>query len=247
MNRLRDELHADDPVLGEAAQLARSVSIAPPTMGSQQRVWARLRERKRSAAWQLRPAFVVAFAILLVAVAGAASRLWGRRTHAVSDEARATLGRPDGVARQAAEVAPSPAPSVAAPAELVPPSAPQHKKASRGGVITSPAAVPPPAVAEAEGATPTPRDDDPEAIWVLNAARALRRDHDAGGALRLLARYRDRFPHGDLIEESLALVIEAKAMLNDAGAAAVAEEYLRRFPDGRFRAEALEAVRRFAR
>jgi hypothetical protein len=87
----------------------------------------------------------------------------------------------------------------------------------------------------------------PEAALVLRALRLLRHDHDAAGALRELDSYRARFPDGDLAEEALALSIEARLAIEDAAARSLAEQYLRQFPRGRFRALAELARRRFHR
>jgi hypothetical protein len=93
-----------------------------------------------------------------------------------------------------------------------------------------------------------PRRNDPqESILVLNAAHALRSEHDAKRATKLLDEYLRRYPDGDLVEEGLALAVEARAARNDARAATLAREYLRRFPAGRFRDEARRAVDRFER
>lgn len=54
-----------------------------------------------------------------------------------------------------------------------------------------------------------------------------------------------RYPSGDLAEEALALSIEAFAALDDRAALTLAEDYLRRFPQGRFRDQAEAARRRF--
>jgi len=84
-----------------------------------------------------------------------------------------------------------------------------------------------------------------EANLVHGAMRALRRDHDPRAAIRQLATYHRRFPTGDLTEEALALSIEAFVALDDREALALANEYLRRFPDGRFRDQAERAQHRF--
>jgi hypothetical protein len=83
-------------------------------------------------------------------------------------------------------------------------------------------------------------------VLVLEAARTLRRDHDPRRALALLEQYVQRNPDGDLIEETLALTIQARSQLDDPAAAAVADDYLARFPAGRFRDEAVRAQTRFA-
>lgn len=91
---------------------------------------------------------------------------------------------------------------------------------------------------------PTPRPE--EAALVLGALHSLRHDHDAHGALHQLDAYRSRFPDGDLVEEALALMIEARAALDDREAGPLAAQYIQRYPNGRFREAAERALRRFA-
>lgn len=98
--------------------------------------------------------------------------------------------------------------------------------------------------APAPARAPAPQPD--ESVLVLGALHRLRHDHDARGALVQLDEYRARFPGGDLAEESLALMIEARAALDDRQAGALAAEYMQRYPQGRFRAAAERALRRFA-
>ncbi len=86
-----------------------------------------------------------------------------------------------------------------------------------------------------------------EAIMVVQATRALHEEHDPKRAAHLLENYLQRFPDGDLVEESLALLIEAKSERDDASAAKVASEYLERFPFGRFRQVAERAKERFSK
>jgi hypothetical protein len=74
-----------------------------------------------------------------------------------------------------------------------------------------------------------------EASLVLAGLRLLRRDHDPTQADVLLGRYLERFPQGALVQEALALAIEASvAKGNGRAAAALAEQYIERFPSGRF-------------
>jgi hypothetical protein len=74
-----------------------------------------------------------------------------------------------------------------------------------------------------------------EATLVLAGLRALRRHHDPVQAGVLLARYLNRFPQGVLVQEALAISIEAGQARGDRQAAAqLAGQYLERFPAGRF-------------
>ena len=73
------------------------------------------------------------------------------------------------------------------------------------------------------------------------AVRALRHEHDARRSAELIDEYLHRYPRGDLIEESLALGVEAHAQLDDGRAAPLAAQYLKRFPSGRFRVEVARA------
>ena len=76
--------------------------------------------------------------------------------------------------------------------------------------------------------------------------RALRQDHDAELAAALLDDYLRRWPNGALVEESLALAIEAANARGDARARVFASEYLRRFPNGRFAEPARRTIARTA-
>jgi len=74
-----------------------------------------------------------------------------------------------------------------------------------------------------------------EAALVLAAVRALRREHNPIRAGALLDEYIRRFPQGVLAEEALAVGIEAAVARLDARAARLlAEQYLGRYPAGRF-------------
>lgn len=82
-----------------------------------------------------------------------------------------------------------------------------------------------------------------EAAMVLAGLRALRREHDPHKAGRLLDQYLDRFAGGVLMEEALALGIEAALDRHDAaGARRLGEQYLGRYPGGRFKGLAQKAM-----
>jgi hypothetical protein len=76
-----------------------------------------------------------------------------------------------------------------------------------------------------------PRED---AGPVLAAMRALRRDHDPVRARELLDAYMTGHPSGGLVEEALAISIEAAAVHHDPDAGDLADQYLRLYPTGPF-------------
>jgi outer membrane protein assembly factor BamD (BamD/ComL family) len=84
-----------------------------------------------------------------------------------------------------------------------------------------------------------------QAQLLAEAVKTLRNDRDAKRAQALLEGYLRRYPQGVLVEEALALAIEAAAVREDKDAARLAAEYLKRYPAGRFRAIANEALSRF--
>lgn len=102
--------------------------------------------------------------------------------------------------------------------------------------------------ATAETARPPapPSGAAPDSELVLAALAALRRDHAPARADGLLAEYLRLHPDGQLAEDALALAIEAAAARGPAAAASAARRYLARFPDGRFRTTARDAITRAA-
>ena len=71
----------------------------------------------------------------------------------------------------------------------------------------------------------------------MAALRSLRREHNPVQAGALLQTYLTRFPQGVLTEEALAIGIEAAVARQDAPSAkAMANQYLGRYPAGRFTA-----------
>jgi len=113
--------------------------------------------------------------------------------------------------------------------EALPPPAPHHADVPRS-LERRPLRHTPPVVAP----TPPARDEE-DASLVVSAMRALRKEHDAERAARLLDRYLAAHPEGALVEEAIALDLEASvARHDDARAQAFARQYLRRFPEGRF-------------
>jgi hypothetical protein len=258
MNRLKDEGGADDPLLAEAAKLALSVHIAEAPRGLEQRLRAELLwPARRSSAWRLRPALAALLLFGLITAAGATAVHYWRRQPARVDKAVAPpTSNPTKALKEAPRVvaevpSATPAQLPALPAKRPAPSAKTSAPLSTQPRPTPPRELPPPSEPEVSAplvaaSTPPRREPEAESLLVLNATRALQREHAPARALSLLEEYLRRFPDGDLLEESLALAIEAKSMQNDRGALAFARTYLQRFPAGRFREQALRAERRFA-
>jgi hypothetical protein len=82
---------------------------------------------------------------------------------------------------------------------------------------------------------------DPEALLMLEAMRA-RNSGDSLRAEQLASVYRKKYPRGALGEEALVLAFEAAASRQGADAEKLARQYLRQFPDGRFRDRAHRVI-----
>jgi len=112
----------------------------------------------------------------------------------------------------------------------------QNHEVSRAAAEETHPEVAAPTVALPEGTEARVAAAPPEeAALVLAGLRALRREHEPTRAGMLLARYLERFPQGVLAQEALAIAIEASLARDDRQAtASLAEQYLNRFPAGRF-------------
>ncbi len=230
MQRLLDTHAPPGSPERELAQAIAALERVKSTPARRQRIWAAVTARGRRrgrAGWVLlRPA--IAGAILLAAGVAAAAATVGhawvsREWHALTGPrhpAAATPSRP-------AVTASGPRVARAAAADLAPPAQPAPPVAR-------------PAVMRATAHARAAKAEDPTAL--VAAVRALRGEHDAGRAARLLEAYLRAYPHGALAEEALALQIEAAAALKRPQAAVFAQQYLRLYPTGRFRAAARQAL-----
>lgn len=259
------------PDEAEAARLLRTLGPAAPPVGVEQRVWARLDGRRRLGPRAMRVATVAAVsgvttAILAMGVATALHRpahTRGEGPALPSSEAtpRHALAEPPLHAQAPAELPPPPVASTGSRARVRREAGPLprphavHGSVGRGQAVhaiadsapeetaapaPSPAADPSQAAESRMAAAPSE-----EAALVLGGLRALRRAHDPARAALLFGRYLERFPEGTLVEEALALAIEAGVARGDRQAAAdLAQQYLRRFPAGRFTRLARQAADR---
>ncbi|HEX3764790.1 MAG TPA: hypothetical protein VHW23_39110 [Kofleriaceae bacterium] len=141
-----------------------------------------------------------------------------------------------------APVTPGPVPPARGPTAMPPPAS--ERRPHLPGRATAPVDDAPAAAAAIRARESSPVPIEPgvasapaadDTALVIEAMRRLRRGHDPRAALRELDAYLSRFPDGDLAEEVLALAIEARAALGDAAACSLAEQYLQRYPHGRFR------------
>jgi len=120
-------------------------------------------------------------------------------------------------------------------AEAVP--IPADAAAAESAAVTDPVA-PRPAQKLAH-ARPSSSEDP---THVVEAIQALRTDKDPSRAQALLNDYLKTHPNGLLSEDALALSIEAASAKHDPHAADYAKRYLAKFPHGKYRALASQAL-----
>jgi hypothetical protein len=126
-----------------------------------------------------------------------------------------------------------PAPS--RPADRPGPDPSSDAKASRGRAIPEPEPEPQAEPAPSPSAPARPRTPSAaESALVAEAYSALRHRHAAQRAIVLVDNYLEQFPNGALIEEALALGMEAAHATDPEKAGELAERYLESFPRGTY-------------
>ena len=133
------------------------------------------------------------------------------------------------------EVSPVPAPAVAAAAPE-PELAPARSNAEPRRIAHA-------RPAPAPSAQPAPAAHSAGNELVRRAVKALRRDGDPALAGRLLESAHHKSPDGALAEEVMSLRVEAALARGDARARGYAQEYLARYPAGRYREQVQRALR----
>lgn len=234
MNRLRDEV-GSDPISERGIAMLRGTESTTCAPELKRRVWASLQRTPVGSTVGLRPLGLKAIALGITTVAIAATAgaaIGGRWMTSLGDRsstaALARASRPQHWRGTAARRIAN-APEAAESAQPVPPAAPAETPltiASQAGVR---AAAPTPSRKVAPSVQAGGRTE------VLDALVALRRDHDAERAARLLNRYLATNRRGALREEALVLAIEAAdARHNQVHAQVFARAYQVEFPAGRF-------------
>jgi hypothetical protein len=130
--------------------------------------------------------------------------------------------------------------------ESLPPPAVGPESSSPPPIASAPAVAPveaPSTGLKLRSADRRPAGSGEDPTLVLEAIRALRTQGDASRASALLAEYLRTHPRGVLSEDALALSIESAIARHDSRAAAdLGRRYLAKFPNGRYRAFASQAV-----
>jgi hypothetical protein len=245
MKRLRD-MEATSDLQRKAQQMISSVEPVPASAERMARIRRRLDEPRggRSFVASLRklPALALAgLVVLFGASAFAAVRVFVEQREAQATEAAQQLARQRSAARVKSAQSAVEAREVAQPEQVEPP------------VVEQQPAVPelrdvPRVVPRQRNKAParTPEEEHAEAVHdselVHRAVKALRREGNPALAARLLEEDRVRNPNGPLAEEALSLRIEAAIALHDARARMLAEQYVARYPSGRYLAIARRAL-----
>jgi len=225
MKRLIDEVEAVDAGDEQLAYLVKSAEKFQANPFRKRWVLSRIRAGKERRGLRLRPWVIVGASLLVVgsATAGGAAWLRARRDAA---QLTSSLAAPPSLrvepARRA-ELLDTTEPPVR---EAAPDLAPTPRQASER--------------ATANGGAAKSVGEDPATM--VQAIRALRKEHDPGRAESLLQDYLRSHPRGSLTEDALALLIETAAARHDPAVTERAARYLRLYPDGRYRAVAERAL-----
>jgi hypothetical protein len=234
---LRREPSISDPDLALGARLLNHATPTPRSEARKRRVWNMLINGGRSRLGFKLSALHVAFASVLFAAASSAAVGHYYVQHQTAEASESPVAAAPATpphARRAVRRGAS-APTQAAPdAEL-----PRSEAATNGELATLPRATQPRGRADAVARGRVAPDADAELL--VEAMRA-RRAGDARRVSALTDAYRAKHPQGALQEEALILAIESAATRHAPNTAALGREYLARYPNGRFTAQAKRAL-----
>jgi hypothetical protein len=230
MKRLRD-MPADDPALREAQRLLDAVDPLPHSPARARRVRKALAERSagpgaRAGALLSRRGMLLLACALLFAGTTLAAAQGGDMLRAVF--ARVIGAGPSAVSSEVPPATRGPRKRVAPPrAESPRHATPEPVRDQQASTASTAPSAPAPQHAQSRSA-----DNE----LVRRAVIALRRDHDAERAARLLESVHARSSRGPLAEEVMSLRVEAALARSDPRARDYARQYLAAYPQGRYRA-----------
>jgi hypothetical protein len=239
---MRRLIEADDSPDLDEAFASRALSAKSPhevDAFMRDRVYAALRRKRKKAAAPVGMRVMIAAGLAIVLMASASFAAKGQLVQRIRRAMVVMLtGRKAApVAISTALAAQAPAPQTIAPSIIELPLI-------EPPVVSLPA--PMPRHRKKEPAAPIAQDEAPSvedgARIATQAFDALRNHHDASRALGYIEAYETGYPSGALAEEMAALRVEAFASSGDDRQLEAARDYLRRYPRGRFVAQAKRAL-----
>jgi hypothetical protein len=226
MKRLIDEVEAVDAGDEQLAYLVKSAEKFQANPFRKRWVLSRIRAGKERRGLRLRPWVVIGASLLVVGSATAGGAAWVRArrdaAHLTSALAAPPSVRAEPIGGKAELLGTSESAERQAMPDMTPTPRPTSDRSAANG-----------AVAKSTG-------EDPATM--VQAIRALRKEHDPARAESLLQDYLRSHPRGALTEDALALLIETAAARHDPAVTERAARYIRLYPDGRYRAAAERAL-----